>query len=314
MMLKQIVLALMFLLFLVSSEYIPIYYPEQPLLLKAAQTLGVLSLALLLDSLVGGVVSRVKLYKLRYFLSKISSYIIYIIALVIGMGIWIEQTQSLVVAMGFIGAGIAIALQRPLMNLVGFLVLITIRPYEVGHRIEIGQERGDVIDIQLMYTKIMEIGGDSNYDQFTGKIKEIPNAFVMEKTISNYSGDFNFIWEEMAIPITYSSNLKKARKVMEDAANEVTEKFIEDSEKQLKKMTYKYLFEPRDVMPTVYVIPTDNWIELRLRFIVDSKHRRRHVNPVFEKILNKIQKAKDITISSRTSARVWDATRTRKSY
>ncbi|MFP3949972.1 MAG: mechanosensitive ion channel family protein [Candidatus Micrarchaeia archaeon] len=314
MMLKQIVLALLFVAFLVSSQYISSYYPDQPLMLKAAQTLGVLFFALFLDSLVGGVVSRIKLYKLRYFLSKISSYLIYIFALAVGIGIWIEQTQSLVVAMGFIGAGIAIALQRPLMNLVGFLVLITLRPYEMGHRIEIGGEKGDVIDVELMYTKIMEVGGESNYDQFTGKIKEIPNAFVMEKTISNYSGDFGFIWEEMAIPITYNSNLKKAKRIMENAAEEATEKFIEDSEKQLNKMTYKYLFEPRDVKPAVYVIPTDDWVELRLRFIVDSKHRRRHVNPVYEKILDKIQKAKDITISSRTSARVWDAARTRKPY
>jgi len=178
-----------------------------------------------------------------------------------------------------------------------------------GDRIEVDGVSGDVIDIELMYTKLMEIGGDANYDQFTGKIMGIPNSFVLEKVVTNYSRDFAFIWEEMMLPITYSSNLKKATGIMEGAATRLTKQFVEKSKKQLKKMTYKYLLEPRDVKPTVYVIPTDNWIELRLRFIVDAKHRRTHVDPVFKEILDKFQKAKDIRISSKTTARVWDTRR-----
>ncbi|MBD3397929.1 mechanosensitive ion channel [Candidatus Micrarchaeota archaeon] len=313
-MLKKIALFILFLVFLVATQYVPTIYPDEPLLLKTIETLAILSFALLLDSLVGGIVARIQLYKLRYFLAKTSSYLIYAIALIIALGIWIEQTQSLVVAMGFIGAGIAIALQRPLMNLVGFLALITVRPYEVGDRIEVEGVGGDVIDIELMYTKLMEIGGNENYDQFTGKIKEIPNSFIMEKVVTNYSKDFGFIWEEMMLPITYSSNLKKATGIMENAASTITKQFVEKSEKQLKSMTYKYLLEPRDVKPSVYIVPTDNWVELRLRFIVDAKHRRRHVDPIFREILKKFQNAKDITISSKTSARIWDATRKKRDY
>jgi small-conductance mechanosensitive channel len=313
-MLKKIALLAVFLILLAASQYAPIFYQDNPLLLKAIDTLTIISFALLLDSLVGGVVARIKLYRVRYFLAKISSYLIYVLSLVIVMGIWIEQTQSLVVAMGFIGAGIAIALQRPLMNLVGFLTLITVRPYEAGDRIEIGDVCGDVIDIELMYTKLMEVGGDANYDQFTGKIKEVPNSFILEKVVTNYSKDFAFIWEEMAIPITYSSNLKKASEIMENAANTITKQFLEKSEKQLKSMTYRYLLEPRDVKPSVYVVPTDNWIELRLRFIVDAKHRRKQVDPIFRRILGKFQKTKDITISSKTTARIWDATRKKREY
>ncbi len=306
---KTAILFILFLAGLFASQYAELYYPNEQLAVKTVQTLTIIFLALFLDSVIGGVMAKIQLYKVRYFLSKISSYIIYLIAIIIALGIWVEQTQSLVMAMGFIGAGIAIALQRPLMNLVGFLVLITVRPYEAGHRIEIGGEKGDVIDVELMYTKLMEIGGDDNYDQFTGRIKQIPNSYVLEKVINNYTKDFGFVWEEMMIPITYNSNLKKAKKIMEKVAEKVTGKFADKSETQLRKMTYKYLFEPRDIHPTVYIIPTDNWVELRLRFIVESKHRRRYVNPIFEEILDRFQKAKDIKISSKTTARIWDTPR-----
>ena len=241
---KRISLFVIFAVFLFASQYMPYYYPNDVLGLKAVQTFTIIFLALFLDSVIGKLMGRIKLFKVRYFVSKVSSYFIYLIAIIVALGIWIEQTQSLVVAMGFVGAGIAIALQRPLMNLVGFLTLITIRPYEAGDRIEIEGVSGDVIDVELMYTKLMEIGGNANYDQFTGKIKEIPNSFVLEKIVTNYSRDFAFIWEEMMIPITYSSNLKKASEIMEKAANKITKQFVEKSTRQLKKMTYKYLLSP----------------------------------------------------------------------
>lgn len=298
-----------------ASSYYSVVYVDQQVSDKISQTAGIFAFALLLDIIAEKfLVRRVKEAKARFLMSKTAGYITYLVAAVIVLGIWIEQAQNLLFAMGVVGAGIAIALQRPVMNLVGFLTLLTKGIYDVGDRVEIDGEAGDVIDVELFYTKIMEIGKWTTYDQFTGRIKTVPNSYVLEKVVNNYSKDFGFIWEELMVPITYASDLKKARKIMLDAANRATKELRERSREQLKRMTYKYLFEPREVDPVVYVIPTDNWVELRLRFIVHAQHRRSYVNPIFEEILAGFSKEKGITISSKTSARVWDATRKKRGY
>jgi len=314
-MLSKIIVFILMVAVFVFSGYFTLFDINEELSSRISQTAAVFAIALIIDILTSKFLLRwVKTPKVRFIISKTTGYITYLLAIIITIAIWIEQAQNLLLAAGLIGAGVAVALQKPITNLVGFLVLLTKRPYDVGDRIEIDGEAGDVIDTEIFYTKIMEIGKWTAYDQFTGRIKIVPNSFVLEKPISNYSKDFGFIWEELMIPITYNSNMKKARKIMQGAAEETTKELVDSSKRQLKRMTYKYLLEPRDVDPVVYVIPTDNWIELRLRFIVDAKHRRTYVNPVFEKIVDGFGKQKDITISSKTTARVWDATRRKGGY
>jgi small-conductance mechanosensitive channel len=296
-------------------SYFTIFEVGQEISSKITQTAGVFAFALLIDILAERFFLRyIKIPTVRFIVSKTAGYVTYLLAIIITLAVWIEQAQNLLFAVGVIGAGIAIALQKPITNLVGFLVLLTARPYNTGDRIEINGDAGDVIDIGVFYTKIMEIGKWTKYDQFTGRIKTVPNSFVLENTINNYSRDFGFIWEELMFPLTYGSNIKKARKIMVEVAEKNSGPLIEKGRRQLRRMTYKYLFEPRAVEPTVYLIPTDNWIELRLRFIVEAKHRRSSINPIFEEILEKFKKHKDIKISSKTTARVWDAGRRKEGY
>lgn len=311
----KIVLLIVLVVLMVLSGYFSLFYLEQEISDKIFQTAAVFSLALVIDIIAERVFLRwIKMPKVRFMVSKTTGYVTYAIAIIITLSIWIEQAQSLLFAVGMIGAGIAIALQKPITNLVGFIVLLAKRPYEPGDRIEIDGEAGDVIDVEAFYTKIMEIGKWTSYDQFTGRIKIIPNSYVLEKVINNYSRDFGFIWEELTIPITYGSNMKKARKIMVDAARKTTKDLVDRSKRQLRRMTYKYLLETRDVNPVVYVIPTDNWVELHLRFIVDAKHRRSYVNPIFEKIVKEFVKHKDIRIASKTTARIWDTPRKKTKY
>lgn len=311
----KIVLFILMVAVVVLSGYFTIFDINEDLSSRISQTAAVLAIAFLIDIITSKFFLKwIKTPKVRFIISKTTGYVAYLLAIIIIIAVWIEQAQNLILAAGVIGAGIAIALQKPITNLVGFLVLLAKRPYDIGDRIEIDGEAGDVIDTGIFYTTIMEIGEWTTYDQFTGRIKIVPNSFVLEKTINNYSKDFGFIWEELMIPITYNSNMKKARKIMKGAAENTTKELVDRSKRQLKRMTYKYLLEPRDVDPVVYVIPTDNWIELRLRFIVDAKHRRTYVNPVFEKIVDEFGKQKDITISSKTTARIWDTSRKKRGY
>ncbi len=306
---------LMVLAFIIlSSSYITIFYGVDTAN-RIAQTATVFLIAIVVDILTEKfLVKRIKITKARFVISKTAGYVTYLIALVVTLGIWIEQASNLLFAIGVIGAGVAIALQRPITNIVGFLAIMIARPYVPGDRVEIDGETGDVIDIEFFYTKIMETGKWTMYDQFTGRIKTIPNYFVLEKVVNNYSRDFGFIWEELMIPVTYASDWKKARKIMLRIAQKHTKDRMEKGGRQMKRMTYKYLLEPRAVEPAVYIVPTDNWLEIRLRFIVDAHHRRSSVNPVYEDIVEELAKHKDIRISSKTTARVWDAGRRKEGY
>ena len=133
-------------------------YPSSWKFFISAATITVLYFVfkLLFEELLVG---RLKDYKARYTVKKTTSILFLLISLVILVGIWIENTQAIVVAYGLIAAGIAISLQDFFKGFTGGLVILFNNLYRVGDRIEMNGVYGDVMDIGILYTTMLETRG-----------------------------------------------------------------------------------------------------------------------------------------------------------
>ena len=69
------------------------------------------------------------------------------------------DVRGLLAVLTVIGAGLAIAMREALLSVAGWARLALISEYKIGERIEMNQIRGDVIDIRVLRTTLMEIGG-----------------------------------------------------------------------------------------------------------------------------------------------------------
>lgn len=87
--------------------------------------------------------------------------------------IWVEYTQTLLVSYGLIAAGITIALQDFFKNFVGGIMIFTTGTYRVGDRVEINSKFGDVIDIGIFYTTLLELKEWVEAEQPTGRISMV---------------------------------------------------------------------------------------------------------------------------------------------
>ena len=113
-----------------------------------------------------------------YIVRKITGYAVNVLAVFLIVGIWIDQTGNLSVALGILGAGLAFALQEVIGSIAGWLTIVTGRPFSIGDRIETGGIRGDVVDISVLRTTLMEIGNWLGGDHNTGRIVTVSNAFI----------------------------------------------------------------------------------------------------------------------------------------
>lgn len=239
--------------------------------------------------------------KTRYSLNKAITIFTAVIGIVFIIRIWVPDTQSLIVALGIVGAGLAIGLQDVVRNFVGGIVILTSNLYEVGDRIELADERGDVMDIGLLNTTVMELRGWVNGDQPTGRITAIPNGKVITGPVHNYTKDHSFLWDEIMIPVTYDSNWKKAKEIILDIVRRETSDIVIEAETEIDRIGEKYYFPKNVVEPALYITPTDNWIAFHIRYVTHVKDRRDFRTSLFESILARIQESPDITISSSTS-------------
>jgi small-conductance mechanosensitive channel len=236
----------------------------------------------------------------RYYVSK-SFYFIYILVNIFALWtIWLEDLQFLVLGFGLVAAAFTLTLQDVAKNFAGGLNILFNGIYRVGDRIEIGSKKGDVIDIDIFYTTIMEINEWVSAEQPTGRLSIIPNSFVLSNTTNNYTKDFDFLWDEIMFPITYSSDWKAARTLLIDAINQET-KMVEDlAEKEISNMERKYFLSRGSTNAEVFVRLTDNWIELTGRYVTPVRQRRMIRNRISQKILEEIEISENIKIASQT--------------
>ena len=95
----------------------------------------------------------------------------------------------------------------------------------------LGGIKGDVIDVRVLRTTIMEIGGWVDGDLYDGRMVRIANSFVFKEPVYNYSSDFPFLWDEIKVPIQYGSDYALAREILCDAAIEVVGDYSKKAEK-----------------------------------------------------------------------------------
>src|SRR5712692_11194592 len=103
-------------------------------------------------------------------------------------------------------AALIFVMQEPLLNLVGWLVLIAMGLYKLGDRIEMNQSRGYVVDITPMNTTLREVGGLLYGDTFTGRYVTIPNSQILKGNVFNATKDTPFIWDQITVSVTYESD------------------------------------------------------------------------------------------------------------
>jgi small-conductance mechanosensitive channel len=251
--------------------------------------IGVAIIWILIKTIQKNLFSKIRDNDNRYKAKKISTFVGYLATVIFLTVIFSEKLGGLTVALGVAGAGIAFALQEVIASFAGWLAIMFGGFYNTGDRVQLGGIRGDVMDIGVLRTTIMETGQWVDGDLYNGRIVLIANSYVFKEPVFNYSGDFPFLWDEIKIPIQYGSNYEMAKKIILDAGIEVAGDLTVTSKEKWKSLQFKYRLEDAQTEPMISLVANDNWAEYTLRYVVGYKRRRTTKTALFSKILTQIE-------------------------
>lgn len=225
----------------------------------------------------------------RYYARKFVAFISYVGGFILVASIFRDSLGGLSVAIGVASAGVAFALQEVIASIAGWIAISFGGFYEPGDRVQLGGIRGDIIDIGVLRTTLMELGEWVQSDLYTGRIVRIANSFVFKEPVFNYSGDFPFLWDEIKLPVKYGSDHRLARELLERVVGEVVQDQITDKAATAwTSMVAKYLVDKASVEPAVTLILTDNWMDFTVRYLVDYKSRRITKDRLYTRILDEV--------------------------
>ena len=221
---------------------------------------------------------------------QIVSYVVWGTAIALVLGVLAGNGGQ---EFGFLGtalvsAALIFVLQEPLLNILGWIILVTMRLYKLGDRVEMSNARGYVVEISPMNTSIREFGGSLYGDSFTGRYVTIPNSQVIKGNVFNYTKDTPLIWDQLTIGVTYESDHKLAEKLILEAAEDVVGPMMRENREHLRS---KYEFA--DLADYIAEEPKVGWglrdsaVELTLVYFcpvfAKGAYRTRLVKRVLEK-------------------------------
>ena len=251
--------------------------------------IGVAIIWIIIKAIQRNLFSKIKDNDHRYKAKKFSGFVGYLLTIVLLTVVFSDKLGGLTVAIGVAGAGIAFSLQEIIVSFAGWLAIVFGGFYKSGDRVQLGGIKGDVMDIGVLRTTIMETGQWVDGDLYNGRIVLIANSFVFKEAVFNYSGQFPFLWDEIKIPVRYGSNYQKTREILMQVGKEVAGDLTIQSKEEWSNLQRKYRLEDAQTEPMVSIVANDNWVEFTLRYVVEYKRRRLTKTELFTQILTHIE-------------------------
>jgi small-conductance mechanosensitive channel len=263
---------------------------------RAVTSLAVVAGAVLLAWVVGRVVGRrVEDAVTRYHARKAARYGVAVIALVALAVVWRPFAGRIGVVVGLAAAGIAFAMQEVIGAIAGWFNILSGRIFRVGDRIEMGGVRGDVIDITPLRTKILEIGSaqdDGSWvrgRQLTGRIVAVSNKATFTDPVFNFSASFDYIWEELAVPVPHDADWRTAERILREEAEHISAS--RGAREAIDALSRRYPLPRTEMEPRVFVRATDDWMELSARFVVPVRSARAVIDDLTRRVHDRLDAA-----------------------
>jgi small-conductance mechanosensitive channel len=139
--------------------------------------------------------------------------VVFILLVLIGM------PGQLGTMIGLAGAGLTVALKDFIIGFLGWFVLMGKNGIRVGDWVEINGVSGEVIELGMLHTVLLETGNWTDAGHPTGRRVTFTNSFAIEGHYFNFSTTGQWLWDELSVTVPYD---RDARAVADAIQKEVS--------------------------------------------------------------------------------------------
>ncbi len=221
---------------------------------------------------------------------------LWLLAIGLAISVVAGDIRALLGSLGLVGLALSWSLQTPIESFTGWLLNSFQGYYRVGDRISVGEVFGDVYKIDFLTTTVWEIGapyrdGFVQAEQPTGRLVTFPNNEVLTGTVVNLTGDFPYVWDELAVAVANESNLSVSMEVIERVANDLLGDYMKEPaeryERILKDANLEYSIDTR---PQIYISLNESWTDVIVRYLVGARERRGWKSQLSLKIMEELNR------------------------
>lgn len=175
--------------------------------------------------------------------------------------------------LGLTTAGITLVFQDFILAFFGWFVLMGKNGIRVGDWVEINGVGGEVTEIGLFRTSLLETGNWTDKGHPTGRRVTFINNFAITGQYFNFSTSGQWMWDEISVNIPQNVDAEKAVGAIRDAVTKVTEQDAEQAEREWKRATRQQGLGQFSAVPSVDMRPASSGVDVIVRYVTRAGDR-----------------------------------------
>jgi small-conductance mechanosensitive channel len=205
--------------------------------------------------------------------------VILIAFLIFGMP---NQTTTV---LGLAGAGLTVAMKDFIVGFFGWFVLMGRNGLRVGDWVEINGVTGEVIEVGLLKTVLLETGNWTDAGHPTGRRVSFVNTFAIEGHFFNFTTSGQWMWDEVELAIPNDQDPYAIIDALQKVVEKETEENARKAEAEWSHSTTRYRVQSLSAKPSINVRPTGSSIEVSVRYITRAYERHETRKRLYAEVL-----------------------------
>jgi small-conductance mechanosensitive channel len=187
--------------------------------------------------------------------------------------------------LGLAGAGLTVALKDFIVGFVGWFVLMGRNGIRVGDWVEINGVGGEVVEIGLLRTTLLETGNWADSGHPTGRKVTFVNSFAIEGHFFNFSTSGQWLWDELTVSVAGGQNPYPVIEAIQKLVVKETEANARMAEEEWQKASTRYRLKSFSAKPAINLRPTGGGVEVHVRYITRAQERQSTRAHLYEAIV-----------------------------
>lgn len=175
--------------------------------------------------------------------------------------------------LGLTTAGITLVFQDFILAFFGWFVLMGKHGIRVGDWVEINGVGGEVVEIGLFRTTVLETGNWTDKGHPTGRRVTFINNFAITGQYFNFSTSGQWMWDEISVNIPPSVDAEKTVEAIRSAVTKATEKDSELAEQEWQRATRHQGLSQFSATPSVDLRPASSGVDVLVRYVTRANER-----------------------------------------
>ncbi|HAJ27103.1 MAG TPA: hypothetical protein DCG53_07655 [Syntrophus sp. (in: bacteria)] len=200
-------------------------------------------------------------------LRTVAIFVLQILGVLVILFVVFGVPSQMTTILGLAGAGLTVALKDFIVAFFGWFVLMGKNGIRVGDWVEIDGVAGEVVEIDLLRTILLETGGLIDSAHPTGRRVAFVNSFAIEGHFFNFSTSGQWMWDELKVAVPSGQELYPFIDAIQKQVEEVTQANAKLAEQEWRGTSKRYRVQSFTAVPRISVVPIANGIELHVGYI-----------------------------------------------